>query len=82
VTTFDKCAKTLHEHRSINLSSYPGLANAVMSDQIEPSVAAGERESSLQVTKTTYSGLQEHRIIVHTAGVVDNPDASDDPQYQ
>jgi hypothetical protein len=26
-----------------------------------------ERESSLQVTKTTYSGLQEHRIIVYTA---------------
>jgi hypothetical protein len=25
------------------------------------------RESSLQVTKTTYSGLQEHRIIVYTA---------------
>jgi hypothetical protein len=26
-----------------------------------------ERESSLQVTKATYSGLQEHRIIVYTA---------------
>jgi hypothetical protein len=26
-----------------------------------------ERESSLQVTNTTYSGLQEHRIIVYTA---------------
>jgi hypothetical protein len=25
------------------------------------------RESSLQVTKATYSGLQEHRIIVNTA---------------
>jgi hypothetical protein len=25
------------------------------------------RESSLQVTQTTYSGLQEHRIIVYTA---------------
>jgi hypothetical protein len=26
-----------------------------------------KRESSLQVTKPTYSGLQEHRIIVYTA---------------
>jgi hypothetical protein len=26
-----------------------------------------ERESSLHVTNTTYSGLQEHRIIVYTA---------------
>jgi hypothetical protein len=26
-----------------------------------------ERESSLHVTYTTYSGLQEHRIIVYTA---------------
>jgi hypothetical protein len=25
------------------------------------------RESSLHVTNTTYSGLQEHRIIVYTA---------------
>jgi hypothetical protein len=25
------------------------------------------RESSLQVTKTTYGGLKEHRIIVYTA---------------
>jgi hypothetical protein len=25
-----------------------------------------ERESSLHVTNTTYSGLQEHRIIVYT----------------
>jgi hypothetical protein len=28
---------------------------------------AALRESSLHVTKTTYSGLQEHRIIVYTA---------------
>jgi hypothetical protein len=27
----------------------------------------GVSESSLQVMKTTYSGLQEHRIIVYTA---------------
>jgi hypothetical protein len=31
------------------------------------SFSAALTESSLQVTKTTYSGLQEHRIIVYTA---------------
>jgi hypothetical protein len=34
---------------------------------IEASTGIGERESSFQVTNTTYSGLQEHRIIVYTA---------------
>jgi hypothetical protein len=32
-------------------------------------LASNERESSLYVTNTTYSGLQEHRIIVYTATV-------------
>jgi hypothetical protein len=30
-------------------------------------IAMHERESSLHVTNTTYSGLQEHRILVYTA---------------
>jgi hypothetical protein len=55
VTTIDKCTKTFREHRCIVPSSYPGLMNAAMSDQTEPSDAAG---------------------------VVHDPDSSDDPQYQ
>jgi hypothetical protein len=55
VTRIDKCTKTFREHRGIVPSSYPGLVIAVMSDQTEPSDAAG---------------------------VVNNPDARDDPQYQ
>jgi hypothetical protein len=55
VTMIDKRTKTFREHRGIVPSSYPGLVNAAMSDQIESSDAAG---------------------------AVNNPDASDDAQYQ
>jgi hypothetical protein len=41
VATFDKCAKSFCEHRGKVPSSYPALAIAAMSDQIEPSDAAG-----------------------------------------
>jgi hypothetical protein len=55
VTMIDKCTKAFREHRGIVPSSYPGLVNAAVSDQTEPSDAAG---------------------------VVNNPDTSDDPQHQ
>jgi hypothetical protein len=41
VTKIDKCTENFREHRGIVPSSYPGLVNAAMSDQTEPSDAAG-----------------------------------------
>jgi hypothetical protein len=41
VTTIDKCTKTFCEDRGIVPSSYPGFVNAAMSNQTEPSDAAG-----------------------------------------
>jgi hypothetical protein len=41
VTTIDKCTKTFREHRGTVPSRYPGLVNSAMSDQTEPSDAAG-----------------------------------------
>jgi hypothetical protein len=45
VTTLDKCVKIFREHRGIVPNSYPVLANAAMSDQTEPSSAAGVVDS-------------------------------------
>jgi hypothetical protein len=38
---FDKCTKSLREHRGIVPSSCPALAHAAMSHKTEPSDAAG-----------------------------------------
>jgi hypothetical protein len=61
VTTVTKSSVATPEHLFVTTTMLTNNTHAVVKDR------SVERESSLQVTKTTYSGLQEHRIIVYTA---------------
>jgi hypothetical protein len=52
------------KHRYIIETS---IGSDIVQSMKAPHTSPGHRESSLHVTNTTYGGLQEHRIVVHTA---------------
>jgi hypothetical protein len=62
------------EHSNERIACLPALfcaASALLDFlYIVQKASYNNREISLQVTKTTYSGLQEHRMMVYTATVV------------
>jgi hypothetical protein len=64
----DNIEATRQQKASLSAFRY---THTVQSVGVQPALLkesqVSERESSLQVTKTTYSGLQEHRIVEYTA---------------